>query len=96
MSNYVKGVIKKNIYQIFVAVVIIGSNLLSIYISLQLFQQSTNFKVAALQTDVVDIKQNIKILSNLGSKVDVINTKLDGIIDRQDRQGDTLRTLLIK
>lgn len=96
MSNYVKGVLKKNIYQIFVAVVIIGSNLLSIYISLQLFQQSTNFKVAALQTDVVDIKQNIKILSNLGSKVDVINTKLDGIIDRQDRQGDTLRTLLIK
>lgn len=93
MTQYVQSFFRKNLYQIIIGIILLGSNLLSIYISFQLFQQSTNFKVAAVQSDVTDIKQSIHDLTDISAKIDVVNTKLDAISDRQDRQGNAISDL---
>ena len=93
MRAYAKNFIQKNLYQIIVGLILAISNLITFYTSFQLFQQSTNFRVAAIQNDIVDIKQSIKDITNISAKVEVIDTKLDAATDRIDRQADAIKDL---
>lgn len=93
MTRYVAGFFQKNLYQIIIGLILAVSNLITFYTSFQLFQQSTNFRVAAIQNDIVDIKQNIKDVGNVGGKIDVLTTNIENLTDRLDRQADAIKDL---
>lgn len=94
MNETLKEILKRNAFQLVTTGFILLSSLFAAYISLQLFQQSTNFRVAAIQSDITDLKTAIQSAAGVSGKVELLDQKVDQIIKRQDAQRDKLDLII--
>lgn len=93
MASYVQKIVQNNIVQILVGIVTILLAIIGFFVTTQLFEQSTNSRIDALEKHVVTFDQDSKTINDISAKVDVLGTKIDNIADRQDRQGTAISDL---
>lgn len=89
----VKTFFSRNAYSILAWVISLGLFFIAFYIGLQIFQQTINYRVSALETQMTDVKGSLRGINDIAIQMSAVNVKLSEIKDRQDRQSEAIKDL---